>query len=134
MSAFFDTNILIYAQQEGIKPEAARKVMSLGGTVSIQVLNEFAAVCRRKMRHGWTEIEEAIEDVLALVARPVPLTIETHRAALALARDHNLSFYDALIVASALEASCDTLYSEDLQNGRAIGGLTIRNPFIETAP
>jgi predicted nucleic acid-binding protein len=51
-----------------------------------------------------------------------------------LAREHGLVFYDALIVASAIEAGCDTLYTEDMQHTRAIGGLTIRNPFLESAP
>ena len=108
--------------------------MAQGGIISVQVLNEFATVSRRKMGHGWTEIEEAIEDVLALVAPPLPLTMETHRAALTLARDHTLAFYDALIVASAFEAGCEILYSEDLQNGRSFGGLTIANPFVAEAP
>ena len=62
-----------------------------------------------------------------------PLTIETHEGALELARDNSLSFYDALIVASAIEAGCDTLYSEDMQHGRVIGGLTIQKPFFEAA-
>lgn len=49
------------------------------------------------------------------------------------ARDHNLAFYDALIVAAAIEGGCDTLWSEDMQHGRVIGGLTIRNPFLESS-
>jgi len=57
-----------------------------------------------------------------------------HAAARALAEDHRLSFYDALIVASAIEAGCNVLYSEDMQHGRAIGGLTIANPFLESSP
>jgi predicted nucleic acid-binding protein len=59
----------------------------------------------------------------------VPITYDTHASAVALARDHNFSFYDALIVASALEAGCDTLYSEDFHDGRHFQGLTIVNPF-----
>jgi predicted nucleic acid-binding protein len=59
----------------------------------------------------------------------VPVTAQTHASGLALARDHGLSFYDALIVASALEADCDTLYSEDMQDGRRVPGLTIISPF-----
>ena len=55
-------------------------------------------------------------------------------AAVSLAENHRLSFYDALIVASAIEAGCDTLYTEVMQHDRAIGGLTIRNPFIERTP
>jgi len=52
-----------------------------------------------------------------------------NKAARRLARDHGLAFYDALIVAAALEAGCGTLYSEDMQHGRAVGGLTIVDPF-----
>ncbi|MET4188512.1 MULTISPECIES: AbrB/MazE/SpoVT family DNA-binding domain-containing protein [unclassified Bradyrhizobium] len=63
------------------------------------------------------------------------LTADTHATALALARDHTLAFYDALIVAAAIEAGCETLYSEDMQHGRSIGGLSIVNPFFgSTSP
>lgn len=134
MKAFFDTNILIYAQQKGAKGEAARALLARGGTLSVQVLNEFAAVARRKLGYEWDAVAEAIEDALALVAPPTPLSLDTHRAALAVAREHALSFYDALIVAAAAQARCDTLWSEDMQHGRAFGALTIRNPFLESAP
>jgi predicted nucleic acid-binding protein len=63
----------------------------------------------------------------------VPLTADTHGIALGLARDHGFAFYDALILAAATESGCDILYSEDMQHDRVIGGLTIRNPFIESA-
>jgi predicted nucleic acid-binding protein len=49
-------------------------------------------------------------------------------------RDHSLAFYDALIIASAIEAGCDTLFSEDLQHGRRFGGLAIHNPFLQSSP
>ena len=58
------------------------------------------------------------------------LTRETHAKAVILARDDQLSFYDALIVAAALEAGCDTLLTEDMQHGRVIQGLTISNPLL----
>jgi predicted nucleic acid-binding protein len=70
-------------------------------------------------------------DAIALVGSPLALTPELHTAARAIAEGHHLSFYDALIVTSAIEAGCDTLYTEDMQHGRAIGGLTIRNPFMD---
>jgi predicted nucleic acid-binding protein len=54
--------------------------------------------------------------------------------ALVLARDHTLAFYDALIVAAAIEAGCETLYSEGMQHGRSVGGLTIVNPFLDSVP
>ena len=134
MSAFFDANILVYAQQTGRTADRARALFAGGGKLSVQVLNEFTAVSRRKQRRDWHEIAEAISDALALVDPPLALTLDLHAAARALAEDHRLSFYDALIVASAIEAGCDILYSEDMQHGRTIGGLSIINPFLESAP
>jgi predicted nucleic acid-binding protein len=133
VNAFFDTNILVYAQQAGRKADQARALFAAGGKLSVQVLNEFAAVSRRKQGKDWHEIAQAIADALVLVDPPLPLTLELHIAARSLAEDHRLSFYDALIVAAAIEAGCDILYSEDMQHGRAIGGLTIKNPFVEEA-
>ena len=134
MSAFFDANILVYAQQTDGKADRARALFAGGGKLSVQVLNEFTAVSRRKQRRDWREIAEAVSDVLTMVDPPLALTLDLHAAARALAEDHGLSFYDALIVASAIEAGCDILYSEDMQSGRTIGSLTIVNPFIESAP
>ncbi len=134
MSAFFDTNILVYAQQADGKADRARALFAAGGKLSVQVLNEFTAVARRKQRRDWREIAEAICDVLAVVEEPLALTLDLHATARALAEDHRLSFYDALIIAAAMEAGCDTLYSEDMQHGRSIGGLAIVNPFLEGAP
>jgi predicted nucleic acid-binding protein len=129
MRAFFDTNIVIYAQQTGEKAERARALLADGGVLSVQVLNEFVAVARRKQNKAWGEIADAIADTLALVEPPLVLSLELHIAARALAESNRLSFYDALIVASAIEAGCDVLYSEDMQHGGVIGKLTIRNPF-----
>ena len=129
MKAFFDTNIVVYAQEQGAKADKARALLAAGGVLSVQVLNEFAAVARRKLGKDWREIGEAIDDALALVDPPLPLTVALHLAARAVADEHKVSFYDALIVAAALEAGCETLFSEDLQNGRAFGALRIVNPF-----
>ena len=129
MSAFFDTNILVYAQQNGANVDKARALLAAGGVLSVQVLNEFAATARRKLGKAWDEIGEAIEDALVLVDPPVPLTVTLHAMAREIARDHGLGFYDALIMAAALDAGCDTLFSEDLQDGRAFGALRIVNPF-----
>jgi predicted nucleic acid-binding protein len=131
VSAFFDTNILVYAQQAGAKADRARALLAGGGRLSVQVLNEFTAVSRRKQGKEWHEIGEAISDLLALVEPPLALTLDLHAAARALAEEHRLSFYDALIVVSAIEADCNVLYSEDMQHGRTIGGLAIVNPFLE---
>jgi predicted nucleic acid-binding protein len=134
VSAFFDTNILVYAQQGGGKADRARALLGGGGKLSVQVLNEFTAVSRRKQGKDWREVAEAISDVLAVVDPPLPLTLDLHRTARTLAEDNRLSFYDALIVAAALEADCDILYTEDMRHGRTIGTLAIVNPFLESAP
>jgi len=97
--------------------------------VSVQVLNEFAAVAHRKLGKAWDEIAEAIDDALALVDAPLSLTMTLHAAAREIARDHGVGFYDALIVAAALDAGCDKLLSEDLQDGRVFGALRIVNSF-----
>jgi predicted nucleic acid-binding protein len=75
LKPFFDTNILVYAQQRSGKAEQARALLAAGGVVSVQVLNEFAAVSRRKLGKDWREIAEALEDARALVGPPIPLTL-----------------------------------------------------------
>ena len=130
MSVFWDTNILVYASQShDFRSETALRVLSRGGWVSAQVLNEFTNVLRAKLKWPWPDIEAMLAVVSTKIRRVAPLTQATHALALALARDHGLSFYDALIVAAALEARCDTLLTEDMQDGRAIRGLRIVNPF-----
>ena len=129
MNAFIDTNVLIYAQGTGAKGETARRVVLAGGVISVQVLNEFAAVLRRKLRLDWEVVADALADVRAALGPVRPIDLDIHLNAVTLARLHDFGFYDALIVASALEAGCDTLLTEDLQAGRRIAGLTIVNPF-----
>lgn len=129
MSAFFDTNVLVYAQQQNAKGDRAREVLARGGFVSVQVLNEFASVSSRKFGRSWLEIAEAISDVTAVTAPPIALTNALHDTARALAEKHMLSFYEALVIAAALEAGCSVLLSEDMQAGRRFGDLTIENPF-----
>lgn len=130
MTAFLDTNLLIYAQGTDAKSEAARQVILAGGVISAQVLNEFTAVLRRKFGLDWDVIAEAVADLRTALGPVRPIDIDTHAVAVDLARAHGFSFYDSLIVASALEAGCDTLLTEDLQAGRRVEGLTIVNPFI----
>ena len=134
MTPFFDTNVLVYAFLDVARRTRAVDLIASGGVISAQVLNEFTNVARRKRERDWADIERAVSVIRARFPEIMPLTADTHAAALGLARDHGLGFYDALIVASAIEAECDILYSEDMQHGRSIGGLTIVNPFIESAP
>ena len=133
MKAFFDTDILVYTATSDAKKQQAAGCLGRGGLASVQVLNESVHVARRKLRHDWPRIELALGLFRASLDDVVPITLNTHGNAVSLARDHGLSFYDALIVASAIEAGCDTLYSEDMQHGRTFGGLTIVNPFLESA-
>ena len=130
MTAFIDTNVLIYAQGDGAKSETARQVVLAGGVISVQVLNEFAAVLRRKFRLEWEVIADALADVRTALGSVRPIDVEIHLHAVTLARSHGFSFYDALIVASALDAGCDTLLTEDLQAGRRVDGLSIVSPFV----
>ena len=130
MTAFFDTNILVYAfANDEPKRRIAQQSLVLGGLISAQVLNEFTNVLRKKQALDWPQIEAALGVVERWFETVSPLTRETHRMAVDLARDHVISFYDALIVAAAIEADCDSLYSEDLQNGRRFGDCVVVNPF-----
>ena len=128
---FFDTNVLIYAMALGDpRRDRAQQLLAQGGMVSVQVLNEFAAVARKKTNMPWSEVQLALESVTVLCPDPLPITIETHKEALAIAQKYGFRIYDALIVAAALEAGCTILYSEDLQHEQLIDGkLTVRNPF-----
>ncbi|MCK1385893.1 PIN domain-containing protein [Bradyrhizobium sp. 21] len=134
MKAFFDSNILVYTATSDPRRQQAAACLSGGGYISVQVLNEFVHVARRKLRQDWPLIELALQQLRVSLEDIAPITLDTHLSALALARTHGFAFYDALIVASAIEAGCDTLYSEDMQHGRSIGGLTIVNPFVGSAP
>ena len=131
--SFFDTNVLVYvvAQKDERTPKAEALVAS-GGVVSVQVLNELASVSRRKLGMSWEDIGEALAAIRMLCPSPVPLTIDTHDAGVRIAAEYGFQFYDALIAATALEAECTTLYSEDFQDGQVIEGrLTVRNPFVQ---
>jgi predicted nucleic acid-binding protein len=129
--AFFDSNVLIYAMVSGdSRRERAQQLVAEGGVISVQVLNEFVAVARRKMRMPWEDVTEALDEVRILFPSPMASTVDTHETALRIARQYGFGIYDALIAAAALAANCSTLYSEDLQDGQLIDGeLTIRNPF-----
>ena len=128
---FFDTNVLVYiVGQEDERTAVAEALVAGGGVLSVQVLDELAAVARRKLGLTWDEVGEALAAIRVLCPSPVALTIETHEAGLRIAAQYQFHIYDALVAAAALEAGCTTLYSEDLQDGQVIDGcLTIRNPF-----
>ncbi len=128
--AFLDTNVLIYAFAAGDARQAvAVQLLGQGGAISVQVLNEFASVSRRKLGLGWDEIDKWIETVKSLTDPPASISEAVHDEARRIARTRKIAFYDALIVASAITENCDVLWTEDLQHGSRFGTLQVRNPF-----
>jgi predicted nucleic acid-binding protein len=128
---FFDTNILVYAfASNDRRSDRAEALLAAGGVISIQVLNEFVNVSRRKLAREWPEIDAALAVLRDILDPPISLTIDLHEAAIRVARDRGFSFYDSLIIAAAKHAGCRVLYSEDLHGNQTINGVTIRNPFV----
>jgi predicted nucleic acid-binding protein len=128
-ATFLDSNVVIYLlSAEPHKANRAEGLLRARPTVSVQVLNEVTSVCLRKLNLPWAEVEAVVAAVKAHVS-VVPLTVESHTLAMTLAQRHQLSFYDAHVVASALHAGAQTLFSEDLHHGLQIQGLRVQNPF-----
>lgn len=128
---FFDTNVLIYAMAKGDpRTQQAEDLLTAGGVVSVQVLNEFARVALGKMKMPWADVRDVLEVIQVFCPEPRPITLITHQYALTIAEKYGFGIFDALIAVSALEAKCSILYSEDMQDGQVIDGrMRIRNPF-----
>ena len=127
---FFDTNVILYAfRQDDTRSQMAETLLAAGGALSVQVLNEFVAVARRKLDKSWAEVRRALAILRVFCPEPVPLTVETHEGAVHIAERYGYSIFDSLIIAAALHAGARILYSEDMRDGQSIDGLTIRNPF-----
>ena len=129
--AFLDANVLIYAlAQDDPRSIAAEQLLQAGGRVSVQVLNEFVSVTRRKLALAWPDVIAALGAIRTLCGDPIALDRDVHDAGVELARLHQLSIYDAMIVAAARSAKCKVVFSEDLPDGRSFGpDLRIENPF-----
>lgn len=127
---FFDTNVLLYLMSaDQNKADRAEQCLARGGIISVQVLNEFASVASRKLNLSYAEIRDYLKTLRALVSVE-PLDLATHESALVLAERYGFSFYDSLIVSSALLAGCECLYTEDFQDGQLIEQrLIVCNPF-----
>lgn len=135
---FVDTSILIYAYDIDAGPRrevASRRLVELweagNGTLSVQVLQEFYVNVTRKIPSpiSAADARGVVRTYVPWVTSPTgPATI---LAASEIAERHGLSFWDALIVASAHEAGASTILTEDLQPGRRIEGVSIENPFLE---
>ncbi|MBD8677371.1 PIN domain-containing protein [Sphingomonas sp. CFBP 13720] len=128
--AFFDTNILIYAFGTTEKSARAQQVLSAGGVVGVQSLNEFTVVALRKLKLDWPTIQQGLAAIRVLCPTIIPLTDPIHRDGLRIAQRYRLSIYDSMIVSAALQGGCTRLWSEDLQDGLRIDErLTVANPF-----
>ena len=135
MSAeFVDTNVLVYAHDGGAGHKHSASVDLLtrlfeeqSGALSVQVLAEFYVIATRKLGIEADEAEQIINDlgnwtIHRLRHSDLILASRLHRR-------HKLAWRDALVVQSALELGCRVLWTEDLNHGQRIGGVTIQNPF-----
>ena len=138
---FFDTNIVVYCfdmleprKQTRAKDLLAHALTNQLGVVSYQVIQEFCNVATKARRLQLPQ--ERILAYVNLVLQPMnqfgssPALIES---ALKLRSEHGFSFYDSLIIASATQAKCQVLYSEDMQHMQQVGNLQIVNPFLMVA-
>jgi predicted nucleic acid-binding protein len=134
---FLDTNVFVYAFDSN-SPEKAATAKALIregltkeiGIISYQVIQEFLNVALRRFKKPMTTVEA--ESFLGLVLRPMCSVQSSHSLygrALAIRDRYRLSWWDSLIIASAIEGRCARLYTEDLQNGLVIEQLIIENPF-----
>jgi len=131
---FVDTNVVLYlySEDEPAKKAAAEALVrgQERAWISTQVLSEMANVLRRKFRLEYPDIAAAVAEVRAACDVHI-VTTETITLALRLGERYRHSYFDSLILAAALECGCDTLASEDMQDGMVVESrLRIRNPFV----
>jgi predicted nucleic acid-binding protein len=127
---FLDSNVIVYAFTTDPRAAAARALLARGCATSMQGLNEFASVARRKLDMSWAELRGALAAIRALSKTIVPVDLAIHEDGLRIAARHRYAFHDGLMIAAALRAECDVLWSEDMQHGVVIDGrLRIANPF-----
>lgn len=139
MTCFVDTNVLLYAQDTRAPDKRKRAVEWLDAladkglaVISPQVMNEFARNILRKFQHiGFDQILSELELLTALCQAPT--TADTAVKGLLIHHRYKLSFYDAVLIASAISADCRIFLSEDLSHYQSFGPLRIVNPF-KTAP
>lgn len=133
---FVDTNILVYSRDASEADKQPRALACLEtlwreqrGHISAQVLNEYYVTVTRKLDPGMSA-DDAWEDVCALMAwDPVAVDDGLLRRARDIEQAHSISWWDALIVAAAVVAGCDVIYSEDLADGQVYAGVRVQNPL-----
>jgi predicted nucleic acid-binding protein len=137
--AFFDSNVFVYAFESGdpARQGVAQRLLAQHASaghdlvLSIQVLLETYNALTRKKRVPPPDALAAVR--LLSQHEVVAPSADAALRALELAARHGVSAWDSLIVQAALDAGCDTLFSEDLQNGRRFGALQVVNPFLLAA-
>jgi predicted nucleic acid-binding protein len=137
---FLDTNIFVYTFDDGDlgKRDRARTLVAEAlsesrGIISYQVIQEFLNAALRKFAKPLTAADA--ERYLKVVLEPLCAVFagfDLYHQAIDITERWKYSFYDSLIIASAHQAGCSVLYSEDLQHGQKIGNLRILNPFVES--
>ena len=137
VSSFLDTNIFVYQleRQDARKADIADALIAQGiasqtACISFQVIQECLNTALRKAEVPLTEAEMCtyMLDVLAPLYRVQP-SLDLYQKSLDVRSRYRFGFYDALIVAAAVEAGCATLYTEDLAHGQTLDGVTVVNPF-----
>lgn len=133
-AAAFDTNVALYAIGSDLtKKVKSRTLLRTPGIISVQLLNEGIAVLRSRKRgrtpSSWSDIDHWLNG-LVRHHRVVAVDALTHARARQYAERHQLRIYDANIIAAAVIAGSDTLWSEDMHHGMVVDGLTIRNPYL----
>ncbi|NCP41443.1 MAG: PIN domain-containing protein [Rhodoferax sp.] len=136
MKTFIDTNVLIYWVDDSARADRVEQLLAQQSVISVQVLNEFANVLRKKRAMPVADIQ-TLSDTLIEVCEVHDVRVRTHQLALGLMIRYNFSLYDANIVAAAGLSGCEVLYSEDMQDGLNVklpdfstgNTLSIRNPF-----
>jgi len=127
---FIDTNIVIYALGPASHKAPLAAPLFVGNpSISTQVLSETANVAAKRLALPVPEVRKLVTTLEAM-CRVEIISLTTIHTALDIQERYGFSWYDSLIVTTALEAGCDTLYSEDMQDSQVIEGrLRIVNPF-----
>ena len=130
VDSFFDTSVLLYLlSADPAKADRVEQLLENRGTISAQVLNEFAAVALRKLKMSVNEVREVLDGIRS-VCSVEPVSVLTHERGLAIHERYRFSFYDSVLVATALMAGSKVLFSEDMQHAQLIDKqLRIVNPF-----
>ena len=127
---FLDSNVLVYAFTSDPRAAVAQGLLERGCSTSVQGLNEFANVARRKLGMTWEEVRGALSAIRTVCTNIHSIDVDTHTEALRIAERYGYAFYDALMIASALREDTEVLWSEDMQHGAVIDArLRIANPF-----